>query len=477
MVRLLELEVLGGPHLVLADLGGDEDVLLHRARQRIQPLDRVLRLDDRPGLHVLGELQAVLRPPDIDLPPPRRQRLAVHRRRVGVPRRQQRRQRASRVGDDRHLHRNVLVDRGRIDVDVDLLRALAERVQPSGHPVVESRPDRQQHVAAVHRQVRLVGAVHPQHPEEPRVAGGERTQAHQRVGDREPGGVNELRQQHRGLGPGVDHPAAGIDHRPPGRFQQRDRLGDLRRIGLGLRVVAAMHRRRFGIRRLGDHDVLRQVDHHRTRPPGACHVERLVHHARQIGGTLHQVVVLGRRPGDPRGVRLLEGVVADQVGRHLAGQADDRNAVHQRVDQPGHRVRRPRPRGHQHHADLAGGARIALGRVHRAPLLADQDVADRVLLEQRVVDRQDGAARVAENHLHALVLQGAQQDLGPRLGGCLAGDCLAGVCRHGHVPYGRDGRAPGVAPLMVEPIVVRMVASGHPNGAPRGDHRRRGAHG
>ena len=74
------LSVLGSPHLVLPDLGGDEDVLFYRARQLVQPLDCVLRLDDRAGLHVPGEFQAVLGALCIDLPPPRRQRLTVHRR-------------------------------------------------------------------------------------------------------------------------------------------------------------------------------------------------------------------------------------------------------------------------------------------------------------------------------------------------------------------------------------------------------------
>ena len=66
--------------------------------------------------------------------------------------------------------------------------------------------------------------------------------------------------------------------------------------------------------------------------------------------------------------------------------------------------------GDQHHADLAGGARIALGRVHRAAFLAHQDVANSVLLEQRIVDRQYGAARIAENNLYALILEGAKKD-------------------------------------------------------------------
>ena len=42
-VRLLEMEMLRRPHLVLADLGGDVDVLV--LGQLVEPLDRVLRLD------------------------------------------------------------------------------------------------------------------------------------------------------------------------------------------------------------------------------------------------------------------------------------------------------------------------------------------------------------------------------------------------------------------------------------------------
>jgi len=48
-------------------------------------------------------------------------------------------------------------------------------------------------------------------------------------------------------------------------------------------------------------------------------VKRLVQHARQILDALHQIVVLGARPGDADRVALLERVVADQVRRHLAG--------------------------------------------------------------------------------------------------------------------------------------------------------------
>ena len=93
------------------------------------------------------------------------------------------------------------------------------------------------------------------------------------------------------------------------------------------------------------------------------------------------------------------------MGRHLAGDADERDRIHQRVGQAGDRVGRAGAGGDEQHADLAGGARIALGRMGRAALLADQDVAHLVLPEQRVVDRQHGAAGIAENEFDALILQ------------------------------------------------------------------------
>ena len=133
---------------------------------------------------------------------------------------------------------------------------------------------------------------------------------------------------------------------------------------------------------------------------------------RQIVDAFDQVVVLGARPGDAGGVGLLECVVADQMRRHLAGEADHGDAVHQRVRQAGDRIGRARPRSHQDDADLAGGARVSFGGMHRAAFLADQDVTEGFLLVQGVVDRQNGAAGIAENDVDAPIHQHLEYDLG-----------------------------------------------------------------
>ena len=136
------------------------------------------------------------------------------------------------------------------------------------------------------------------------------------------------------------------------------------------------------------------------------HINGLVQDARQVVHRFDQVIVLGAGPGDAGGIRFLEGVVADQVGRHLPGQADDRYGVHERVGQSGHRVGGAGSGGDQNRAHPAGGAGITLGGMDRALLVAHQDVSQGVLLEQGVVDRQNRAARIAENDLNPLIHQG-----------------------------------------------------------------------
>ena len=304
-----------------------------------------------------------------------------------------------------------------------------------GHPVIEPGADVQHHVAAMHRQVRLDGAVHPQHAQELRVGRRVGTQPHQGGGAGRAAEPNQLPQRGRRVRPGVDDAAAAVDDRPPCALQQGNGATDLRGVRVAARPVGAVGlagRRRVG--RRGDQHVLRQVDHHRPGPAAGCDRERLMDDPRQVLAALDQVVVLGRGPGDPRGISLLEGVVADQVRRYLPGQADQGHAVHQRVHQAGHRVGGAGAAGDQHHPDLAGGAGVAFRRMHRRLLVPHQDVPDRVLLVDRVVDRQHSPARVAEHDLHALVLQGLQKDLG-------AGTMDAGG--ENHAPGLRSARADG----------------------------------
>ncbi len=141
-------------------------------------------------------------------------------------------------------------------------------------------------------------------------------------------------------------------------------------------------------------------------------MERLVDGLRQLLGLLDQPVVLGAGPGDPDCIRLLEGVVADHEGWNLPRKHHERDRIHQRIDKAGDRVGRAGAGRDQHDAGPAGRASVTFGGVGRALFVAHEDVADLVLLEQLVIDRQNRSARIAEHCVHALVAQGLDDDLG-----------------------------------------------------------------
>src|SRR5262249_12995867 len=156
------------------------------------------------------------------------------------------------------------------------------------------------------------------------------------------------------------------------------------------------------VRGLVEGDVLRDVHHHRAGTAAAGDVEGLLHHLGEVAHVLHQEVVLDDGTGDADRVALLEGVHADGGGGHLAGDDHHRDRIHVGGGDAGHGVRHARAGGHQRHADVAGRAGVAVGGVHGGLLVAHQNVLDRVLLVERVVDVQHRAAGIAPDEPHVL---------------------------------------------------------------------------
>ena len=66
-----------------------------------------------------------------------------------------------------------------------------------------------------------------------------------------------------------------------------------------------------------------------------------------------------------------------------------------------------------HHAHLARGARVAVGHVRGALLVAGEHVADLLGVVERVVDLDGLAAGVAEDGVHALGLEAGDDGLSP----------------------------------------------------------------
>jgi hypothetical protein len=137
----------------------------------------------------------------------------------------------------------------------------------------------------------------------------------------------------------------------------------------------------------------------------------LAHDARNVGGVAHQIAVLHHRVRDAGDVRFLEGVLAEIHAVGLAGDHDQRRRIHLRGEQAGHGVGGAGPGGHQHDARPAGRPREAVGHVRGTLLVPHQDQLDR-RVDERIEDRDRGAAGEPEDVLHALALEAADQDFG-----------------------------------------------------------------
>ena len=236
----------------------------------------------------------------------------------------------------------------------------------------------------------------------------ESTQPHQGGRHRKAGQFGQFAQKLGRFRSRIDNPAPGIKDRPFGAQHKIDSRLDGIQIAIHLRPVALVAQL-FNVRRVvvaqRKLDILGDIDHHRTGPARRRDQESLVQDTRQILDPFDEIIVLGAAAGDPDSVAFLEPVGADQIGGHLRGDADQRDRIHQRIGQPGHRIGRPRPRRDKDHAAFPGRSGIAFGHVGRALLVPDENVLDLVLLEHGVVDRQGRAAGIAENMFHPVVGQ------------------------------------------------------------------------
>ena len=305
-----------------------------------------------------------------------------------------------RLAAERDVDADVLVDLGRIDLDVDL--ACVDRVgaQVPGDAIVEAHADRDEEIGLLHGAVHPRLAVHPHHPDAEGMRGGEGAEAQESTGHGELRLLHQLSQDRTGLA--RLHSLPGEDERALALFDERRRA---REVALFRRWMPRGLARAARRRRVLELDrrllrVLGDVDQHGTGTTAARQVERFAQRRVDVLGAGDEIVVLGDRERDAGDVRLLERVGAEDRRGNLPGDEDDRRGIHHRRCDAGDEVRRSRSGSRDGDAYLAGSARIAVGHVRRSLLVPDQHVADRVLRE-RVVGRHDRAARISEDHVDA----------------------------------------------------------------------------
>jgi len=178
-------------------------------------------------------------------------------------------------------------------------------------------------------------------------------------------------------------------------------------------VATKVHLFRVREFRFGLGYVHRDVDDDRSGATRGGDIERLLDDARQVFHVLDEIIVLGDGPRDPRDVGLLKSVVADHLRRDLAREDDKRNRIHIGRGDAGHQVGRSRAGGRDHHTDPARGAGVTVRGVHRS-LFVPREIEIERRIEQLMEDGNDRAARIAENMLHSLLLEGFNDNLSTR---------------------------------------------------------------
>ena len=213
----------------------------------------------------------------------------------------------------------------------------AEFFDVAGHTVIETRTDGNQYITVVHRHVGFIGTVHAEHADKLRVSGWIGTQPHQGIGD---GKIQYLGQLGERLGRITENDTTtGIENRPFGSLHQLHCTLDLTAVPNMHRVVGT-HTDLVRVAERGfiGGNVLGNIHHHRTRTPRGRDIKRLLYRLGQIVDVLHQEVVFYTGTRNTNVIRFLEGIIADQVRRHLASEDHQGNGIHVCGGNTGHRI-------------------------------------------------------------------------------------------------------------------------------------------
>ena len=217
--------------------------------------------------------------------------------------------------------------------------------------------------------------------------------------------------------------------------------------------------------------VLGDVDEHRAGAAGLGDLEGVADCGRNVFGAADEEVVLGHGQRDAGDVDFLKRVGAENFAGDVAGDADDGNGIEHGGGDAGDEVCRAGAAGGDGDADLARGARIAVGHVRSALLVANEDVVNGKLA-QRVVDGQNRAAGVAEDVGNALAYQRGPHDFcaGEAGGGGEVGvGCLRGcVVSHGWLLEDSEQKTEFCCIYVVAPTAALVTRSTYLRKTPAG---------
>ena len=405
---MLTANVLVSPHLMLANLSRYNGVV------GVELLGKLVERNFRNDLvRIVVELVVVIRPA---LTP------FVHRfDPFGIDRRSAQflelghdaAQNALGIANDGHVRFTNLANFGRVDINMDDLGVRREFIKLSGHAIAEAGTGGNNEVAFRHGHVGVFGTMHAHGAQAQRMRAGEATFAEQRGNH---GDLHSFRKRLQFLARmGAHDAAACVEQRALRGLDERGRLLDLLGIAL-VRGAIAGNVHAIGIveHHFGALQIARNIDEHGTRTASRGDIECLAERLGKVVGRLQKEAVLHDGHGDAHNVRLLERVSADDSARDLARDNHHRNGIHVCGRDARHRVRGTRAARHQHNANLARGARVAVGHVRGALFVAGEHMVQLLAVVQRVVNFDGLATGVAEHGVDAFGLKRSDNRLGAR---------------------------------------------------------------
>lgn len=378
-------EVLGRPHLMLADTGRHHGAVLDVRRQVTELLDQVLGLDGAVGVlgFVKGEGEARL--PVVDLVKP----LGTLGHRLDVGKQE------TDVLGAVALHGLVgldhLVDVLGHDLEVDDTTTVfgggqlglgGELGDVTSHAIVEPRTDGDDQIGLLHGHVGIGGPVHAEHVQGLRVEFVVTTQTLQGRGDGDARLVGQFLQDLGAIGAGEQT----LAHVQDGFLGDVHQAGDTVNGALELLLaqLASGQGRRAregrdgavhgdGLAEDAGGDILGQIDQHGAGAAGGGDLEGLMDAAGELGHGLDHDIPLGAGARDSDHVGLLEGIGTDQAGGDLAAEDDHGGAIGQGILHRGDHIGGTGAGGNQDDTGIARGAGVTLRHVAGALLVAGEN--------------------------------------------------------------------------------------------------------
>ena len=211
---------------------------------------------------------------------------------------------------------------------------------------------------------------------------------------------------------GADDSTADIQNRTLGFLNQTDDLIQGQVACLFHWVITSnVHRFREDRLGLGLLNVFRKINDHR--PGSACcrNVKRLLHHARNIRDVGDQEAVLDHRQGHPEEIGLLKRPFTNHGLRHLPGNGNQWNGIHECIGNTRDQVGRTRPTGCHADTRFSGCSRVALGGKGTALLVPGKDDADLIRASQRLMKFHARTAGVSKDGVDRFALQCSDQNV------------------------------------------------------------------